>query len=88
MPAQIRIFKKLNLYIGKILFRLCHARFYEEPFRSRMPKCLYRKYAVSEIINSVIGCGFALERFDEHPAWTNDRVPGEFTLVATKRPAC
>ena len=33
---------------------------------------------------AVIGCGFALERFDEHPAWTNDRVPGEFTLVARK----
>lgn len=63
---------------------MAHARFYEEPVRSRMPKCLYRKYTVSEIINSVIGCGFALERFDEHPAWTNDRVPGEFTLVARK----
>ena len=37
--------------------------------------------------NSVIGYGFVLERFHEHPAWANEKVPGEFTLVATKRPA-
>lgn len=63
---------------------MAHARFYEEEIRSRMPKCLYRKYTISEIINSIINCGFTLERFDEHPAWTNDKVPGEFTVVAVK----
>ena len=64
---------------------MAHARFYEEEIRSRMPKCLYRKYTISEIINSVIDCGFMLEKFDEHPAWTNDKIPGEFTVVAVKR---
>jgi len=64
---------------------MAHARFFEEEIRKQMPKCLYRKYTISEIINSVINCGFTLERFDEHPAWTNDKVPGEFTIVATKR---
>lgn len=63
---------------------MAHARFYEDEIRRQMPKCSYRKYTVSEIINSVIGSGFALRRFDEHPAWTNDKVPGEFTLVADK----
>ena len=63
---------------------MAHAHFYEEEIRSRMPKCLYRKYTISEIINSVINCGFTLEKFDEHPAWTNDKVPGEFTVVAVK----
>ena len=64
---------------------MAHARFFEEPVRSQMPKCLYRKYTISEIINAVISNGFTLERFEEHPAWTNDRIPGEFTIVAVKR---
>lgn len=63
---------------------MAHARFYEEEIRSRMPKCLYRKYTISEIINSVINSGFTLKKFDEHPAWTNDKIPGEFTVVAVK----
>ncbi len=62
-----------------------HARFFEESVRKQMPKCLYRKYTLSEIINSVISCGFTLEKFDEHPAWTNDRLPGEFTIIAVKQ---
>lgn len=28
-------------------------------------------------------CG-SCGKFDEHPAWTNDKVPGEFTAVAVK----
>lgn len=64
---------------------MAHARFFEEEIRKQMPKCLYRKYTISEIINSVINSGFTLERFDEHPAWTNDNIPGEFTIVATKQ---
>lgn len=63
---------------------MAHARFYEERVRARMPKCRYRKYTVSEIINAVIGAGFTLRRFDEHPAWTDSRLPGEFTLTADK----
>ena len=63
---------------------MAHARFYEEEIRSQMPKCLCRKYTISEIINSVIHCGFTLERFDEHPAWENPNVPGEFTIVAKR----
>lgn len=50
-----------------------------------MPKCSYRKYTVSEIINSVINSGFTLRKFDEHPAWTNEKIPGEFTVVASKQ---
>ena len=63
---------------------MAHARFYEEEIRSQMPKCLCRKYTLSEIINSIIRCGFTLERFDEYPAWENPDVPGEFTIVARK----
>ena len=64
---------------------MAHARFYEEEIRKQMPKCSYRKYTISEIINGIIRSGFVLEQFDEHPAWENKTVPGEFTAVAFKR---
>ena len=63
---------------------MAHARFYEEELRASIPKCHYRKYTISEIINSVIRCGFTLKRFDEHPAWTNRQMPGEFNVIAER----
>ena len=63
---------------------MAHARFYSDEIRKQMPKCSYRKYTISEIINSVINSGFTLKRFDEHPAWANEKVPGEFTVIARK----
>jgi SAM-dependent methyltransferase len=65
---------------------MAHARFYEEPVRSRIPKCLYRKYTISEIINAIIAAGFCLKRFDEHPSWEDEKLPGEFTAVAVRKP--
>lgn len=63
---------------------MAHARFYDQEIRKRFPKCSYRKYTISEIINGALGAGFVMERFDEHPSWTNPAVPGEFTLIAHK----
>lgn len=63
---------------------MAHARFFEKDIREQIPKCSYRKYTISEIINSVIKNGFVLRKFDEHPAWTNDSIPGEFTITAIK----
>ena len=63
---------------------MAHARFYEEEVRRSFPRCSYRKYTVSEIINGALGAGFTLRRFDEHPAWTQRHLPGEFTLLAEK----
>jgi len=63
---------------------MAHAQFYEEELREQIPKCSYRKYTISEIINSVINNGFILKQFDEHPAWTNPKMPGEFTVIAEK----
>ncbi|MDE6996104.1 MAG: class I SAM-dependent methyltransferase, partial [Lachnospiraceae bacterium] len=63
---------------------MAHARFFEESIRKNMPRCSYRKYTVSEIINAVIGSGFVLRKFDEHPAWDNEKLPGEFTIVACR----
>lgn len=64
---------------------MAHARFYDDEIRQQMPKCSYRKHTISEIINAIIRSGFVLERFDEHPAWTDYSIPGEFTAVAYKR---
>lgn len=61
---------------------MAHARFYPDEIRQQMPKCSYRKYTVSEIINAIIRSGMVLDRFDEHPAWENTSLPGEFTAVA------
>ena len=63
---------------------MAHARFYEEEIRRKMPRCRYRKYTVSEIINAMIRNGFCLKQFDEHPSWTDGRLPGEFTAVAIR----
>lgn len=61
-----------------------HARFCDEEIRQQFPKCRLRLYTLSEIINAVIAAGFTLKRFDEHPAWTNGDLPGEFTILAGK----
>lgn len=73
-------------YFSKEVFEgeMAHARFFDEDIRKEMPKCIYRKYTISEIINSIISTGFELKRFDEHPSWTNEKVPGEFTAIAVK----
>lgn len=61
---------------------MAHARFYDEQTRRTFPKCSYRKYTISEIINAVLDADFVLRRFDEHPAWYKPELPGEFTLIA------
>ena len=64
---------------------MAHARFYDEEIRKQIPKCQYRKYTISEIINGIIDAGFTLERFDEYPAWEDEKVPGEFVAIGRKR---
>lgn len=63
---------------------MAHAKFYEDEKRRAIPKCYLRRYTLSEVINSVITSGFTLKSIEEHPAWTNAKLPGEFTLLATK----
>ena len=74
-------------YFSKDIYEgeMAHARFFEEELRKQMPMCSYRKYTISEIINSIINSGFILEKFDEHPAWENNNIPGEFTVVARRK---
>ena len=63
---------------------MVHARFYPPEIRAGFPKCRLRRYTLSEIINAVLEAGSLIRRFDEHPAWTDSRLPGEFTLLADK----
>jgi len=64
---------------------MAHAKLYETEKRESFPKCSIRRYTISEIINAVISSGFTLSSFDEHPGWSNIKLPGEFTLVADKK---
>ncbi len=59
-----------------------HAKFHPEEVRRGFPKCHIRRHTLSEILNAVIRSGFTMRQFDEHPGWTNPKMPGEFTLVA------
>lgn len=61
-----------------------HGKFLPDDIRKHMPLCSLRKYTISEIINGIIENGFVLNRFDEHPSWTNENLPGEFTIIAKK----
>lgn len=64
---------------------MAHARFYDEETRASFPRCSYRKYTVSEIINGALAAGFTLKRFDEHPSWSDPKLPGEFTMICEKQ---
>ena len=64
---------------------MAHARFYDAETRKQIPKCHYRRYTISEILNGIIRNGFILKQFDEHPSWENSDLPGEFTAIAVKQ---
>lgn len=63
---------------------MAHAKFYDEAVRRQFPKVSLRRYTLSEIINAVLDAGFILRRFDELPAWTDAKLPGEFVMLADK----
>ena len=44
--------------------------------------CMLRFWTLGEIVTAAIGAGFAVKRLDEHPDWTDPKIPGTFTLVA------
>ena len=62
----------------------CDEKIEYSEYINHLEKCKYRKYTISEIINGIIGAGFTLERFDEHPSWEDEKLPGEFTAIAKK----
>jgi 2-polyprenyl-3-methyl-5-hydroxy-6-metoxy-1,4-benzoquinol methylase len=73
-------------YFDKELHKgdVAYKQFFNEEEQESFPDVCLRLYTLSEIINSVLVTGFELKRFDEHPLWTDEKVPGEFTILATK----
>jgi 2-polyprenyl-3-methyl-5-hydroxy-6-metoxy-1,4-benzoquinol methylase len=69
-----------ELHNGDVAYK----QFFSEQEQQDFPDCFLRFYTLSEIINSVITARFQLKRFDEHPNWTNENMPGEFTILAAK----
>lgn len=63
---------------------LAYKQFFELQEQQDFPDVSIRLYTLSDIINSVIMSGFTLKKFDEHPSWTDEKIPGEFTILATK----
>ncbi len=48
------------------------------------PDCSLRFYTLSEIFNSLVYAGFNIREFNEHPHWDDNKIPGEFTIIAIK----
>lgn len=63
---------------------MAHARFYPDHIRDQIPRCSYRKYTVSEVLNTIIQSGFVITQVDEHPSWVNEQLPGELTVIGKK----
>ncbi|MCB2299254.1 class I SAM-dependent methyltransferase [Clostridium tagluense] len=63
---------------------VAYKQFFSKQEQCDFPDCYLRFYTLSEIINSVIIAGFELKKFDEHPKWENENIPGEFTILAVK----
>jgi 2-polyprenyl-3-methyl-5-hydroxy-6-metoxy-1,4-benzoquinol methylase len=77
--------KEVDYFSNEIFeAEMAHAKFYDEEKRKLFPKCLIRRYTLSEIINSVLEIGFVLTGFDEYPSWTNKKLPGEFVILANR----
>lgn len=48
------------------------------------PKCLFRYYTISDILNAMIKAGFTIKELDEAPSWTDRKLPGEITIHGIK----
>jgi 2-polyprenyl-3-methyl-5-hydroxy-6-metoxy-1,4-benzoquinol methylase len=46
--------------------------------------CEYRFYTLAEMLTAVLAAGWRIDWFEEHPDWDDAKLPGTFTLVATK----
>jgi SAM-dependent methyltransferase len=58
--------------------------FLENAENEEFPNCSLRLYNLSEILNSIIKSGFSIKELNEIPSWTNNKLPGEFTIYAIK----
>jgi 2-polyprenyl-3-methyl-5-hydroxy-6-metoxy-1,4-benzoquinol methylase len=52
----------------------------------KLGECIMRGWTLGEIVTASIEAGWRLDRLDELPSWNDPKLPGMFTLVATKVP--
>ena len=45
-------------------------------------QCTLRFWTLGEIVSAVIAAGFQIRKLEEHPDWTDPKIPGTFTLLA------
>jgi 2-polyprenyl-3-methyl-5-hydroxy-6-metoxy-1,4-benzoquinol methylase len=50
----------------------------------RLSECGYRYWTLGEVVTATVRAGLRVERLDEHPDWTDPKLPGTFTLIAAR----
>ncbi|MBQ7216024.1 MAG: class I SAM-dependent methyltransferase [Synergistaceae bacterium] len=65
-----------------------YMKYFDPEKQKDFPKCMLRFYTLSEILNSAIRAGLVIKEFDEHPKHDDEKLPGEFTLIAEKCSPC
>ncbi|WP_055106800.1 class I SAM-dependent methyltransferase [Paenibacillus ihumii] len=63
---------------------VAYKAYFDEHEQQEFPNVSIRLFTLSEIMNSVLGAGFQLKKFDEHRGWNNENIPWEFTILAQK----
>lgn len=46
--------------------------------------CSYRFWTLGETVTAVLAAGFHIAALEEHPDWDDPKVPGTYTLAATR----
>ena len=61
-----------------------YAKYFIPEQQKDFPYCMLRFYTLSEICNAVTAAGLTFHKLYEHPRHDNDKIPGEFTIIAKK----
>ena len=70
------------LQVGEVAYQ----KYFSDTEQSEFPKCLLKYWTMGEIISSFAAAGFVIDKLVEGPRFDiHKNIPGEFTLVATKR---
>jgi 2-polyprenyl-3-methyl-5-hydroxy-6-metoxy-1,4-benzoquinol methylase len=78
--SSVKDYFDTNIHNGDVAYK----DYLDETDNEAFPNCSYRLYNISEIFNSMIKTGFIIKEFNEDPSWTNEKLPGEFTVNAFK----
>ena len=65
---------------------LPYMKFFDKDEQNVFPPCQLRFYTISEIINAVIKSRLNIEQMQEYPKHDNEKLPGEFIIIASVLP--